>query len=164
MSTVSKLFEACQKGDLQSVTNLLKPLGPLAGQFNIRNANNYKRTPLIYASMRGHLHVVTYLIRGNAEIDAVDDHGRNASVYAAINGHTTVVDIIDKSRVDITGLLVEDVIRAGNFKMLGPFLSKLPHIDERTTQVISINIAIEVEALLRYSISGLDCAYACLYV
>lgn len=136
MSTVSKLFEACQKGDLQTLTNLLKPFGELAGQFNIRNANNYNRTALIYAAMFGHLDVVMYLIHGNADIDAIDDHGRTASVYATMHSHTTVVNIINQSKVDITGLIVEDVIRAGNLRTFRPFLSKLSHIDERTTQVI----------------------------
>jgi ankyrin repeat protein len=81
------IIEAAREGDLSEVQRLV---GQDAGLLNARSEIN-RWTPLIVASVEGHVEVVRWLLDQNAAMHEGNVFGFTALFVASCNGHTAVV-------------------------------------------------------------------------
>jgi ankyrin repeat protein len=87
----SVLHDAAKKGDVGEVRRLLSE----GASVNAKDSAG--GTPLIWATVNGHLETVKCLIAENAAVDSEDNNGQTALMYACWMGH-----------LDIAKLLVEN--------------------------------------------------------
>ncbi len=86
----SELLEACEKGELNKVKDLLKRGA------DVHAKDNGDKTALMYASMSGHTDIVDLLINHGADVHAKDRDGSTALILASSNGHPDIVDLLKK--------------------------------------------------------------------
>ncbi|OQS05538.1 hypothetical protein THRCLA_20591 [Thraustotheca clavata] len=60
---------------------------------DINSKDKKKKTPLHYATSRGHINVVKSQLKAGAKIDSKDNRKRIPLHYAANNGHDLVVKL-----------------------------------------------------------------------
>jgi ankyrin repeat protein len=72
----------------------------LLHQDTINTSNGRKRTPLIYAAIRGSVALLRFLLESGADVNSRDDEGRSALSYAAGAGSSALTKILLK-REDI---------------------------------------------------------------
>ena len=86
--SLPSVLDAAEQGDLQQMDNCLvgKQL------VNMRDACLW--TPLMKASLNGHLEAVIRLVEKDADIDLVDKGGYSAMMLAASNNFARVVDYL----------------------------------------------------------------------
>ncbi|UKZ78293.1 hypothetical protein TrVFT333_006029 [Trichoderma virens FT-333] len=84
----SALHIACQNGHQKIVEALLE----LCTSDEINRPDDHQRTPLFYAAMRGHGHVLKLLLSKITEICTKDFYHSTALFVAVRNGHEGVVD------------------------------------------------------------------------
>ena len=89
------------KGDLEAVTCLIE--GQVSGRADIREMTILRKrfppdmlglygdTPLHAAASSGHLEVVDYLLKSQADPSAQNDMGQTPLVCAAMHGHDNVI-------------------------------------------------------------------------
>ena len=83
------LREAAEKGDIQTVTTMLKQGAQIDGK------SSYGTTPLMAAAYAGRTDVVKLLVAKGASVNAVDNTGESALMTAASKGrHDVVVYLI----------------------------------------------------------------------
>lgn len=82
------LHIACQEGHQKLFEMLLE----LSTFDEINCADVYQRTPLFYAAMRGHGHILNLLLSATADIHRKDFYGATALFAAVRNGHEEIVD------------------------------------------------------------------------
>jgi uncharacterized protein len=51
-------------------------------------------SPLLIASLKGHIEIVRLLLENNADVDIKTDLGATALMIAAANGHTEIVRLL----------------------------------------------------------------------
>jgi ankyrin repeat protein len=73
----------------------------IADVVNCRSAADRSRTPLMYASERGHAGVVEVLLGAGAEMGAADDRGTTALIAAATNGHIKSVGLLIEAGAEV---------------------------------------------------------------
>jgi len=84
---IQTLFKATRAGQLDQ----MKPLIEIAGT---EQKNDYGWTPLMMASLWGHLSIVKYLIQQKANIYATGKMGLTPIMLAALQKKTKIVDIL----------------------------------------------------------------------
>ena len=67
---------------------------------NVEAKDNDGRTPLQFASVRGHIGAVSVLLDSSANISAEDNDGYTSIAYAAAKGHANVVSLILKNYLE----------------------------------------------------------------
>lgn len=85
---------AAARGDLQHVKRLLER------GVNI-NIMWEDKTPLHYATLGGHIDIVTYLVEMGADINARDKDARTPLHFASLHGHLNVVQYLTERGADI---------------------------------------------------------------
>lgn len=90
------LIQAVINGDIKTVCNLLESQGDsLKSLCNyIDERDRYERTPLIWASTKGYLDIVKYLLEKGASINCEDISGYTAIYYASREGHVGIVEYL----------------------------------------------------------------------
>jgi ankyrin repeat protein len=86
MKDADVLLEAAEKGDLNTVENLL------ATGVDINTKNSFAETPLFLASRHGCLEVVLFLLDHNADVHVLNTGKQSALHAACIGGHAAVVE------------------------------------------------------------------------
>ena len=86
--TTARLFEACRRGDLEAVTNLLE-LGP---DLNSQDADG--NTPLMVACRHCHLDVVRLLLIKGSDVDLRNSYSKSALDIATDWGYPTIVQLL----------------------------------------------------------------------
>eukprot|EP00919_Chromeraceae_sp_WS-2016_P057927 GHVR01137276.1.p1 GENE.GHVR01137276.1~~GHVR01137276.1.p1 ORF type:complete len:300 (+),score=10.48 GHVR01137276.1:492-1391(+) len=111
----------------------------------MREYMEYRKTPLMYACMKGHLEVVNVLISKGAEINANDRYRKTPLMYASMEGHQEVVKLLIGKGADVnykdengrTPLI--DASMKGNLDMVKVLIYS-PDINTRDTD---LNIALQ---------------------
>jgi len=89
------LLEAAEQGDRQQVIRLLDEKQPV----DMRDACMF--TPLMKATLNGHLHTVNALVQAGAEIDLQDKGGYTAMMLAASNNFVELVDYLIEQGAEV---------------------------------------------------------------
>jgi len=80
------IFDAVENGDLESLKKLV------SGGANVEAKSNFGNTPLICASINGHLEIVKYLIEEhNANVEAKDNYGYTPLIWASVYGSLEIM-------------------------------------------------------------------------
>ena len=82
---IQPIHEACIQGQLSALVYLLSK-----GVDKDDTQNKYGSSPLIYASMRGHTHIVKALLGAGAKFTTQNNYGITALILAAQNGYTEI--------------------------------------------------------------------------
>jgi ankyrin repeat protein len=90
------LLEACMGGKQEYIEALLN----LGANVNARDGDT-GRTPLIVASLNGHVEAVGFLLRKGANTEAKSDTGRTALMFAALSGINDVCVLLLENNADI---------------------------------------------------------------
>ena len=129
------LFGPVRIGDWQSVDYLLKSgVSP-----NVKDSEE-GQTPLVLATIGGHLDIVETLLKFGARIDATDNFGRTALSWAAIHGEYTITKVLLAAKADLNhqnneGLTpLMQAIKNSNLEMVQLLLERKPdfHIRDYT--------------------------------
>ncbi len=88
--------DACRKGDLESVKDLVR-----ANKRLVTSADSIGITPLHRASAGNHLELVRFLLFQRADINAVDKYSDTALKKAAYGGHVNVVNELVLCKADV---------------------------------------------------------------
>ena len=88
------LIDACEKGDLFRVRQLIKE------GCNVNTRGEYGTTPLMEAASEGHGQVVEELIREGARVNVKNNVQRTALYYASWRGHCSVVKTLCAAGAD----------------------------------------------------------------
>ena len=98
------IHAAARRGDLAEVQRLIvenPALMELRGDV-IYSGNSYQScTPLLIASIRGHLEMVQWLLDQGADRDARATYGQDALYLASIGDHTAIVSLLLDRGMDI---------------------------------------------------------------
>jgi ankyrin repeat protein len=94
------IWRAAFQGDLDEVEGLV---GQDPGLLEARDGHAH--TPLMWASMKGHVCVVRWLLDKGAAINGRDDSGLTAVWFACSYGHLPVVRLLVERGADPTGAL-----------------------------------------------------------
>ncbi|OWZ23575.1 Serine/threonine protein kinase [Phytophthora megakarya] len=86
---MAELREASSSGDLTVVKRLVE-----CDNVQVDAGDDYGRTPLIFASWNGQLHVVEYLLDHGAQVDVADHGGSTALRFAASEGHLAILKLL----------------------------------------------------------------------
>ena len=86
-------------GDLATVEEMLRR--PDAGQL-INSRGNAQWTPVIYASIQGHAHVLRALLLAGADVDARALFNETALMAAAFNGNGAAIDVLLEAGADVS--------------------------------------------------------------
>lgn len=87
------IWQAAKEGSLPAVVFYVNED---ENNINKKNKDDWDKTPLMWASWKGHLKIVEYLVSSGAEVDAVDYFGYTALMRASRNGHTSTVEYLIK--------------------------------------------------------------------
>ena len=88
------IFDAAIKGSLAGVKYWYAK-DPTS--IHRKNAYDRNNTPLHYASEKGHLAIVQFLLSNGVDVDAGDSHNLTPLMLASIKGHVAVVEaLLDK--------------------------------------------------------------------
>ena len=87
-----ELRKAAENGDLERVKQMIKAKAQIACPLN--HANEDGMTPLIKASMYGHVDVVKLLLKAKALVDLYERRGRTALMLASHNGEADVIRVL----------------------------------------------------------------------
>ena len=93
MSNEDRLINACMRGDYQEVKSTVESL-----EVKINYQDDNGKTPLMWASINGHLNVVQYLIEEGANPNIKNNKGKTALDLAEENGHKKVAEFLRKAR------------------------------------------------------------------
>jgi ankyrin repeat protein len=107
--TGNNIFTAAQKGKLDDVRFLQQN-----GAYINQRSGDYNSTPLMEASLYGHLEVVKFLVEKGADITATDDDGDTAFFYARWGEHYPVIDYL---RSQSTSLLYKAAKNGDTFSV-----------------------------------------------
>jgi ankyrin repeat protein len=94
---MTNIWIAAKAGDLDEVQRLV---GHDASLLNAVDRNGY--TPLMWASARGHINVVGWLIDKKAAIQETSNHGFSALWFACTHGHPLVARLLLQRGADPT--------------------------------------------------------------
>lgn len=83
-----KLLKFCKEGNIEAVEQALKEGA------EINTTDDFGDTPLHWASLGGHLAIVTFLLEKNAEINVKNSKGDTALSYASPWGYTEMVALL----------------------------------------------------------------------
>ena len=113
---VTPLSMACERGRIDVVKMLVEEFGA-----NVEGTESGR--PLIEATIRGSIGMVSFLLAYGASVDAVDRRGHTALWWSANRGHADVVRVLlaagaDRSIADIEGETPLDVARTEEIKVL----------------------------------------------
>lgn len=61
---------------------------------NIREVDDFKYTPLLWASQQGNVEIISLLLDRGSDIHEKDKHGRTSFMLAALKGHRNVVKLL----------------------------------------------------------------------
>ena len=91
------LVDSALNGDLAKIKQLVEQQGvDVNAQYSSTGG-----TALMYASLRGHLEIVKYLISKGADVNAKNDDGWTALMYASLRGHLEIVKYLISKGADI---------------------------------------------------------------
>ncbi len=82
------LFNACKNGHIDLVKKMLS----IGADVNVKD--NYRNTPLHYASRYGRTEIVKLLLEHGAEVNTKDKYGWTALYCASRKGHTEIVNLL----------------------------------------------------------------------
>ena len=68
---------------------------------NVNTKNKYGTTALIWACMRGHIHIVSYLLGVNANTNIQSKSGMTALMWASMKGHENIVKLLLNAKVKV---------------------------------------------------------------
>lgn len=96
-SNDNPIFGIIERGDLQQVKELL------GKTYALSTLNDAKADPIIFASQKGQLEIVKFLIDKNneANLDCCDYDGISALQWASYNGHLEVVKLLIEHGADV---------------------------------------------------------------
>ena len=86
MATFSEFCEACRRGNLRKVKQLIEE------GYDVNE--EHLGTALIFAAGKGRLDVVTYLINRGADVRKKDRHERTALYHASVRDHLKIVEFL----------------------------------------------------------------------
>ena len=89
------LIEVVKNNDINRVNSILNN-----GKENINAKDRDGWTALIWASCKGYLEIVKYLVENGADIDAKDNEGWSALMEASYEGHLKVVKYLVEKGID----------------------------------------------------------------
>ncbi len=92
------LCQVPENPDMKMADTLLKK----GAAVNIKNRDG--KTPLMYASEKGHLELVKQLLGSGADARAVDKNRKDAMALAALSGHDEVVALFKSTGLPDTGI------------------------------------------------------------
>ncbi|MCC6051246.1 MAG: ankyrin repeat domain-containing protein [Thermofilum sp.] len=118
-----ELFEACKKGDVKRVEELLDE----GANPNARDERG--RTPLHYAVLSGAEKIVELLVSRKAEVNARDAEGKTPLHYAVQRGDLYTVERLVKARADVNaqdnlGVTPLDLARKSGYQQIAELLAK----------------------------------------
>jgi len=93
------IHRACWYGDLKQLRKILKRTDP-----NLRDNNDFKRTPLHIAASRKNLPVAKILLENKAEIDLEDAYGRTALHIACAKGDLRMATLLLRHHAKIEAI------------------------------------------------------------
>mgnify|MGYP002725625753 CR=1 FL=1 len=94
--TKPDIFQACQKGDLDRVKELLQKKSSFNG------FNSDRSTPLTCAAENDHFEIVKLLVKEGAELNKLHPKGATALMKAAFAGNERIVDYLIEKGADPT--------------------------------------------------------------
>ncbi|KAJ3207820.1 hypothetical protein HDU67_007205 [Dinochytrium kinnereticum] len=102
------IFDWAAEGDVAKMRGIL-----LKNPNLIQQRDESGRSPLHWASDRGHLDLVKYLVESKAEVNLGDDEGLTALHNAAVSGHIHIASVLleagaDPEMKDLDGMTPED--------------------------------------------------------
>jgi hypothetical protein len=87
----ARLYFGASDGDLSSVERAIRD----GADINFRNGNNYGNfTPLMCASMNGHMNVVQYLVEHGARVNLRNNNGSTAAALAYEKGEIEIYNYL----------------------------------------------------------------------
>jgi ankyrin repeat protein len=89
------VHEASQAGDLETVDGFVKANPEIVFSKDVRG-----RTPLHWASSKGHSAIAEFLLASRAEVNAADNDGWTPLHCASLNGQTAIVALLLASGAD----------------------------------------------------------------
>jgi superfamily II DNA or RNA helicase len=118
-----ELFEACKRGDVKRVEELLDE----GANPNARDERG--RTPLHYAVLSGAEKIVELLVSRKAEVNARDAEGKTPLHYAVQRGDLRTVERLIKARADVNaqdnlGVTPLDLARKSGYQQIAELLAK----------------------------------------
>ena len=131
---LSKLFAACENGNLEEVGRITKPFLFLKGaDVNAKNENG--STPLILALDNGFKEVAELLIAKGVEVNIQNNNGDTALILAASWGHTEIVNSLLAKSAEVnvrnkdgdTALMC--AARQGHTEIVNSLLAKGPDVN-----------------------------------
>ena len=96
LSSAESLLKACRNGVLDKVIYLIED-----NAVDIECKDRYDQTPLSFACENGHLEVVKFLVKHNADIESKDILGRTPLSYACSLGNLEVVKFLVEHSADV---------------------------------------------------------------
>ncbi|MCY3680802.1 MAG: ankyrin repeat domain-containing protein [Gemmatimonadetes bacterium] len=100
----SELNIAAEIGDTTKVKNLLKK------GVDTNERDRFGRTPLIYAALNGHEHIINMLLESHADIHAKDHFDQTALIAAVNKGHVNSAKILLKNGANPSAPNGEDML------------------------------------------------------
>ncbi len=96
----TEVFNTTKNGDLTRLINLIKLFAPVNGK------DQDCRTPLIWASIKGHVNCLNQLLESKADVNDIDEDGDTALAWASYNNHVECVMILlnAKANIDIENI------------------------------------------------------------
>jgi ankyrin repeat protein len=94
-STTNKMFKAVKIGLKKTVTHLVE------GGADVKAADSYGSTALMYAARNGYLDIVKLLLEKGADLNAVSKYGSTVLKYAAWYGHLEVARFLVENGADV---------------------------------------------------------------
>ena len=97
------LFDACRKGQLKVVNDLIERIlvFKLKPKANVNAKDSYGYSPLFYAVRDGHRDIVRTLLAKGAEVNAKDREGATPIFHAVRAGHKEIANLLIAKGADV---------------------------------------------------------------
>jgi hypothetical protein len=95
---LDRLMAAAKEGDVETVRRLVNEY-----DLDVNQSDQYGRTALHFAALRGHEGVARLLLELGADVNQSDQYGRTALDFAAFQGHEGVARLLLESGADVNG-------------------------------------------------------------
>lgn len=97
-----KLYKACQDGDVDLMKKCVADGADVNFQYpSLKELAEWMRTPLICATLNGHVMGIAYLLSAGANVRGKDDEGWTALMHAASGGQSDAVKVLVAAGSDL---------------------------------------------------------------